>query len=191
MPLARWTGGGPRERAVDKCEESGEKSRKRAGVLHPNGFADRLADVSLDDLAASGIRGIIVDLDNTLIGYGLEEVADHDTAWIEEARKRGFALALVSNNFTDRVRRASEKLGVPAVPNALKPLPRGFSTALRIIGTPKDATIVIGDQLFTDVLGAKLVGLRVILTRPIVAHDWYGTRVLRFFERLVLGSRRA
>jgi HAD superfamily phosphatase (TIGR01668 family) len=147
--------------------------------------------VSLDELAASGVRGIIVDLDNTLLGYGLSDIAAHDAAWIESARERGFALALVSNNFTERVRRVSEQVGVPAVPNALKPLPRGFSIALRMIGTPKSATIVIGDQLFTDVLGAKLVGLRVILTQPIVAHDWYGTRVLRFFERLVLGSRRA
>jgi len=176
---------------VDKTEESGENSGKRPGVLRPDGFADSLAAVSLDELAAAGVRGIIVDLDNTLLGYGLDDIAASDAAWISSARSRGFALALVSNNFTDRVRRVSEQLGVPAVPNALKPLPRGFSIALRMLGTPKSATIVIGDQLFTDVLGAKLAGLRVILTRPIVAHDWHGTRVLRLLERLVLGSRKA
>jgi HAD superfamily phosphatase (TIGR01668 family) len=176
---------------VDKCEESGENSGKTAGVLRPDGFADSLSAVSLDELAAMGIRGIIVDLDNTLLGYGMDDIAPQDVAWIEAARSRGFALALVSNNFTERVRRVSERVGVPAVPNALKPLRRGFSRALTMLGTPKAATIVIGDQLFTDVLGAKLVGLRVILTRPIVAHDWHGTRVLRFLERLVLGSRKA
>jgi hypothetical protein len=61
--------------------------------------------------------------------------------------------------------------------------------ALRVLGTPKAATVVVGDQLFTDVLGAKLCGLRSILTEPIVAHDWLGTRVLRFLERVLLGRK--
>jgi HAD superfamily phosphatase (TIGR01668 family) len=158
-------------------------------VLRPDQFADRLCLVSLDSLAAQGIRGIIVDLDNTLVGYGRHDIAADDAAWIAEAKRRGFAVALVSNNFTARVGRVSAELNVLAVPNALKPLPFGFLRALRLLGTRKSETIVVGDQLFTDVVGARLAGLRVILTRPIEPHDWAGTRILRFFERLVLGSR--
>ena len=75
------------------------------------------------------------------------------------------------------------KLGIPVVPNALKPLPFAFLRALRLLGTPRRATIVIGDQLFTDVLGAKLVGLRTLLTKPLVESDFPLTRVLRFLER--------
>jgi HAD superfamily phosphatase (TIGR01668 family) len=93
---------------------------------------------------------------------------------------------LVSNNFTGRVGRIGAELGVPSIPSALKPLPGAFSRALRVLGTPKDRTVVVGDQLFTDVLGAKLLGLHAILTEPLVARDWLGTRVLRFFERWVL-----
>ncbi len=158
-------------------------------MLRPDSFAERLSSVSLDELSASGIRGIIVDLDNTLVGYGQDHLADDDTAWIAAALGRGFRIVLVSNNFTARVLRIGELLGVPAIPSALKPLPTGFWRALSVLGTPRKATVVVGDQLFTDVLGAKLAGLHSILTHPIVGHDWLGTRVLRRLERLVLGKR--
>jgi uncharacterized protein len=153
-------------------------------VLRPDAYADRLSDVSLDALSAAGIAGIVVDLDNTLVGYGEEQLSVDDARWIAAALQRGFRICLVSNNFTGRVARVASELGVPAISSALKPLPRAFEQALRVLGTPKRRTVVVGDQLFTDVLGAKLVGIRCILTRPLVEHDWYGTRVLRFFERL-------
>lgn len=162
-----------------------------SGVIRPDGFADRLSSVSLDDLWSRGMRGIIVDLDNTLVGYGEEHMAAIDASWVAQARERGFAVCLLSNNFTDRVERIGRELGVPTVPSALKPLPRGFLAALKMLGTTKAATVVVGDQLFTDVLGAKLLGIHAILTEPLVAHDWHGTRVLRFFERVLLGRKRS
>jgi len=147
--------------------------------------------VSLADLAARGFTGIIVDLDNTLVGYGQDDLAAQDLAWLAAARTAGFRMCLVSNNFSERVARVSAAAGVPAISRALKPLPRGFAAALRVLGTPKARTVVVGDQLFTDVLGAKLLGLHCILTEPLVAKDWLGTRVLRFLERVVLGRRPA
>jgi HAD superfamily phosphatase (TIGR01668 family) len=164
-------------------------SEYQSGVFRPDGYAERLSGVSLDKLAADGIRGIIVDLDNTLVGYGQDDMAAVDSAWIASALERGFRVCLVSNNFPERVLRVARELGVPAIPNALKPLPGSFSRALRLLETPKDRTVVVGDQLFTDVLGAKFLGLHAILTEPIVARDWLGTRILRFFERLFLGTR--
>ncbi len=163
--------------------------RKSLRVIRPDLFADRLAGVSLDRLAADGVRALIVDLDNTLVGYGCNEIARENADWIAEAKRRGFAVVLVSNNFTERVNRVSAEVGVPAIAGALKPLPHGFWRALTILGASKAQTIVVGDQLFTDVVGARLAGLRVILTRPIESRDWIGTRVLRFFERMVLGAR--
>lgn len=177
--------------SVENGEESSEESRNAGAMLRPDGFAERLCLVSLDDLAARGFSGIIVDLDNTLVGYGRDHLTDEDAAWVAAARERGFALCLVSNNFNERVSRIGSGLGVPAVPNALKPLPRGFEAALRLLGTPRDRTVVVGDQLFTDMLGAKFLGLHCILTEPLVAKDWLGTRVLRMLERVLLGRRPA
>ncbi len=176
---------------MDGTEDSGESARNAGPVLRPDAYAHRLSGVSLDDLAARGFRGIIVDLDNTLVGYGQEHLSVEDAAWIATARARGFGICLVSNNFTDRVSRVGAELGVPAIPSALKPLPRAFSRALVVLGTTKVQTVVVGDQLFTDVLGAKLLGLHAILTEPLVAKDWLGTRVLRFLERVVLGRHAA
>lgn len=174
---------------MERFEDSGEWAGTLGSVFRPDAFARRLSAVSLDDLAKRGFRGIIVDLDNTLVGYGQEAVLADDAAWIAAASARGFRVCLVSNNFNDRVGRVAREVGVPAIHSALKPLPRGFWRALHVLGTRKEQTVVVGDQLFTDVLGAKMLGLHAILTEPLVAKDWLGTRVLRFFERLVLGAR--
>ena len=149
--------------------------------------ADTLPEVSLDLLTEAGIRGIVVDLDNTVCAYHQPELAPGVAEWVAAARDRGFALVLVSNNFSERVGAIGAKLGIPVVPNALKPLPFAFLRALKLLGTPRRATIVIGDQLFTDVLGAKLLGMRTILTKPLVEHDFPLTRVLRFLERTIAG----
>jgi HAD superfamily phosphatase (TIGR01668 family) len=149
--------------------------------------ADTLPDVSLDELAARGMRGIVVDLDNTVCAYRRPELAPGVADWVAAARDRGFALVLVSNNFTERVTAVGTLLGIPVVPNALKPLPFAFLRALALLGTPRRATVVIGDQLFTDVLGAKFLGLRTILTKPLVEKDYPLTRLLRFLERTIAG----
>lgn len=149
--------------------------------------ADTLPDVSLDMLASAGVRGVVVDLDNTVCAYRRPELAPGVAEWVREARRRGFSLVLVSNNFSERVASVGAQLEIPVVPNALKPLPFAFLRALRLLGTPRRATIVIGDQLFTDVLGAKLVGLRTLLTKPLVESDFPLTRVLRFLERTLAG----
>jgi HAD superfamily phosphatase (TIGR01668 family) len=153
-------------------------------MFRPDLQAHRIADVSLDALWDRGLRGIIVDLDNTVCAYRQSELAPGVREWILAAKARGFVLVMVSNNFSERVAAIGAQLDVRAVPNALKPLPNGFLRALRLLGTPRSQTVVIGDQLFTDVLGAKILGMHAVLTHPIVEHDFPLTRVLRFMERV-------
>ncbi len=160
-------------------------------MLGPNRFAPRLCDVSLADLAANGFRGIIVDLDNTLVGYGRAEVMKDHLDWVAQAHESGFRIVMLSNNFSDRVTQIARQLDVLSVPNALKPLPFGFARALQALKLPRHQVFVVGDQLFTDVLGAKLFGLYTILTEPIEPHDFAITRLFRFFERLALRGRSA
>jgi len=191
MPLflcvTRWYVGPLGGRAVNDFEDSGDSGRNGATVFRPDGFARHISAVSLEDLGTRGFCGIIVDLDNTLVGYGEEALAHEVGPWIADAQARGFRVCLVSNNFTGRVGRVCAELGIPGISSALKPLPRGFLAALRVLGTPRAQTVVVGDQLFTDVLGAKFLGLHAILTEPIGARDWLGTRVLRLLERMLLG----
>ncbi len=158
-------------------------------MLGPDRFAPRLCDVSLEELHAAGFRGLIVDLDNTMVAYRQSEIIDDHLAWVTQARELGFAMVMVSNNFSDRVTTVAEQLQIARIPNALKPLPFGFIRALRALKLPRKQVAVVGDQLFTDVLGAKLCGLYTILTEPIEAHDFPITRFFRFFERLMLPGR--
>jgi HAD superfamily phosphatase (TIGR01668 family) len=157
--------------------------QRELGMFGPDLETATLADVSLEELWSRGFRGIIIDLDNTVCGYHESTLAPGVRDWVMAAKARGFALVLVSNNFRERVAAVGAQLDVPSVPNALKPLPQGFLLALRRLGTRRAETVVIGDQLFTDVLGAKLLGLHAVLTQPIVAKDFPLTRVLRLMER--------
>jgi HAD superfamily phosphatase (TIGR01668 family) len=157
----------------------------RVDRLRPDAAAPTLAQVDRAALWSRGVRGIVLDLDNTCCAYHQPELAPGVAEWVRAARAEGFAMVLLSYNFAELVAAVAAQLDVPAVPNALKPLPFGFLRAVRMLGTPRRATVVIGDQLFTDVLGAKLLGYHTVLTEPLVPVDFPLTRVLRLLERLV------
>ena len=175
---------------VRRSEDSGDRVAHVAPMFAPDLTAETIDCISLEALWADGVRGIIIDLDNTVVGYHESVLAQAVKDWIAAARDRGFRLVMLSNNFSERVAGVGAQLGLPTVPNALKPLPAGFARALRVLGTAKSQTIVVGDQILTDVLGAKLFGLRAILTEPLVAHDHGTTKILRFIERVVFKRTR-
>ena len=159
-------------------------------MLGPDRFSPRLADVSHEELERAGIRGIIVDLDNTLMGFRETHLGEEHLRWVERAHDRGFRMVMLSNNFTERVTGIAAQLRIPCIPNALKPLPFGFLRAKRMLGLPRRQIAVVGDQLFTDVLGGKVCGHFTILTEPIESKDFPITRVFRVLERWLLrGSR--
>jgi uncharacterized protein len=158
-------------------------------MLGPDRFAVCLSDVSLEELEARGIRGLIVDLDNTLTGFGQTELAAEHLLWVERAHERGLRMVMVSNNFHDRATAIARQLQIGCVSSALKPLPFGVLRAVRMLGVPRKRVALVGDQLFTDVLAGKLCGLYTILTEPIESKDFPLTRVFRFFERLLLPQR--
>jgi len=160
-------------------------------MIGPDRFAARLCDVSLAGLWDQGVRGLILDLDNTMVAYRQSEIVQDHVAWVEDAHARGFKMVMLSNNFSERVRTVAAQLRIECIPNALKPLPIGFLRAKKHLGLARRQIAVVGDQLFTDVLGAKTLGLYTILTEPIEPHDFALTRVFRFFERLLLARRDA
>ena len=159
-------------------------------MLGPDRFAPRLADVLHEELEAAGIRGLIVDLDNTLMGFHETELGQEHLEWVERAHDRGFKMVMLSNNFSTRVRSIADQLRIACIPNALKPLPFGFLRAKRMLGLPRRQIAVVGDQLFTDVLGGKFCGHYTILTEPIEAKDFPITMMFRYIERLMLPERR-
>ncbi|MBV8164164.1 MAG: YqeG family HAD IIIA-type phosphatase [Candidatus Eremiobacteraeota bacterium] len=157
------------------------------GLIRPLRRVPSVLDISLEELWREGYRAIIIDLDNTLVGYRLREPAAEVVAWVRAAQARGFSLAIVSNNVRAWVRSIATFLGIVTyVSNALKPLPFGLFRAVRHLRVSRKEAIVVGDQVFTDVLGARLLGLAVILTEPIL-REHAGMGLVRWAERRMLG----
>lgn len=154
--------------------------------FRPTRYAARITEIDLRELRARGIRGVIMDLDNTIVGFRALEPLAEDAEWVRRAKEVDVRVAVLTNNGTPWASQIAKDLGVPCIPRARKPLPHGFRRALKVLEVEAREAVVVGDQLFTDVLGAKLAGLDVILVDPLVRFDPWSTRPLRWLERLLL-----
>jgi uncharacterized protein len=161
-----------------------------SGWFSPTSYVPGISQIAFDDLRADGVRGLIVDLDNTLVGYRASEPEERDALWVAQALESGFSVVMLTNNSTPWANDMARRLNVPIVANARKPLPAGFRRALALLDMPAAEVTVIGDQIFTDVLGSKLLGLRVILVGPLVRRDPWNTLPLRLLERFLVLMRR-
>jgi len=155
----------------------------------PDAYVTSVSDVEPRELYDRGFRGAIVDLDNTIVEWHADDgPSEQVTEWFVGLKTAGFEVCLVSNNFSDRVIAFAGALDIPSVPNAGKPRGRGFRQALRLMGTAPEQTIMVGDQLFTDVLGANRLGIYSILVIPMTRKEFVGTRLVRYVERWVLNQ---
>lgn len=158
-------------------------------LLSPDLYYSSLAAVELDRLSAEGIRALLVDLDNTLLPRDTGELPPEALEFADHVRRSGMTACLVSNNWHARVSRAAARLGFDLVPRALKPLPFAFLKGLGRLGADRRSAAVIGDQLFTDVLGGNLLGMRTVLVPPLSCSDLPHTLLLRRLEAVVLSGR--
>jgi hypothetical protein len=154
--------------------------------VRPKLYSPAINRIDPRELRVRGVRGAIVDLDNTLVGFRALEPLEEDARWVRRAADAGVQVVVLTNNGTPWASEVAKNLGVPCIPRARKPLPGGFRRALKVLELEPHEVVVIGDQLFTDVLGAKLAGLDVILVDPLVRHDPWNTRPLRWIERIVM-----
>jgi len=152
--------------------------------------ADTVYDVDIPTLVAHGIRGIILDLDNTIVPWGAREAPQALVEWIRRTRAAGVRLCIVSNNGGRRVTALARSLDVPVLTGAMKPRRGALRRALGVMGTTADTTALVGDQVFTDVLGGNRLGLYTILVQPQSAREFVLTRLVRVVERAVLRGLR-
>lgn len=155
-------------------------------LLTPDVYVDSVFQIHLDKLKEKGIKGLIIDIDNTLVGWDTKSASEKTKTWLLNLKKEGFEVCLVSNNTEDRVVVFNEELKLPAIHRATKPRTQPFKRAMEKIGTNKKNTAVIGDQIFTDVLGGNRAGLYTILVVPIVSKEFWWTNLVRKVERRVL-----
>lgn len=114
----------------------------------------------------ANIKGLILDLDNTLTLHGIDKAEDGVQEWIDKTKDKGIKLILVSNNSYERVLPTANRLGLDFISKGAKPLSKGFKQALKKINLNKSEVAIVGDQIFTDVLGGKLSGMQTILVEP-------------------------
>jgi HAD superfamily phosphatase (TIGR01668 family) len=160
------------------------------GFLQPDDYLSSVLAIDAGDLETQGVRALLLDIDNTLVPRDTHELSAAVRAWVE-VQKQHFAVCLLSNNWHKTVFAYAEQLGLPLVYKAMKPFPFSFRKALRLLGVgdlPRKQICVIGDQLLTDVLGARLISARAILVKPQAETDLVHTLILRSFERRLLGN---
>lgn len=125
-------------------------------------------DIDPAALARRGIRLLLTDLDNTLVPYGVPEPDEKVRAWTAELAEQGVTLFVLSNNrHPDRPSRFSQALGVPFIGHAGKPKPGSFYKAMEQMGCTVEQTAIVGDQIFTDILGGRNAGVFTMLVEPI------------------------
>lgn len=152
----------------------------------PNEHVKSIFEIKPSDLQDKGIKGVITDLDNTLVAWDVKNASPEVVEWFRLMKDYGIKVTIISNNKEERVKMFSEPLGTPFVFSARKPLTRAFKTAAQQMELKKEEIVVIGDQLLTDVLGGNSAGFYTILVVPIVQTDEKITQFNRRIERKIM-----
>lgn len=154
-------------------------------LRYPTRMLHRITDVSPELLAQMKVRAVLLDVDDTLSAHGSQIPYPGSVEWAQELVDRGFQLIILSNNTKDRVAPFAGQYGLPFLTMAAKPLPVGYLRAARRLGVKPRECVIVGDQVFTDVLGANLCGMQSILLDPITLQDSFSFRVRRKWEKPV------
>ena len=141
---------------------------------------------SAEFLLEIGVKGIILDIDNTLEPYENSDPGEHVVSWLESLKRCGIKAAIVSNNGRERVERFNKNLSLPAYYKAKKPFKRNLLRAMQDMNTDTSSTVLMGDQVFTDVWAAHNAGIRAILVPPINDKRDIFTKFKRLLEKPIL-----
>lgn len=154
-------------------------------ILYPDLYVNNVKEIEYEMLNKNNIKGLILDVDNTLLDYyknmpeGIEE-------WCKKMKEKGIKFCIASNsNNKNKVNSVSEKLGIPYVFFAKKPLKGGLNKAAKLMKLKNEEVAVVGDQIFTDVLGANRCKMFSILVDPINEKDMLVTIIKRPIENLI------
>lgn len=154
-------------------------------MFFPDEIQASTYDIDFENLYEQGIRGVLFDIDNTLVEHGAD-ATDRAVALFQRLDEIGIKSCLISNNKEERVLRFNKQIGTKYIYDAHKPSGRNYRKAMELMETDLSNTIFVGDQLFTDVYGAKRIGMRNILVRPIDPKEEIQIVLKRYLEKIVL-----
>lgn len=153
--------------------------------FYPKKYVRSIYSINLKKYYKMGYRGILFDIDNTLVPHGAA-ATEKSINFFEKLRKIGFSFCLISNNKEERVKPFADAVGAPYICDAHKPSTKSYIDAMNIMGTDMEETIFVGDQLFTDVFGGNRANMYTILVRKINEKEEIQIVLKRYLEKIVL-----
>lgn len=153
--------------------------------LYPGEYIDSTYEINFDKLYRDGYRGVIFDIDNTLVTHG-SPADERAIALFKHLKDLGFACIVLSNNKEPRVKSFAQQVDIMYIHKAGKPKPSAYEAAIDKLAVTKEKVIFIGDQIFTDIVGANLCGVRSILVKPIDSHEEIQIVLKRYLEKPIL-----
>lgn len=154
-------------------------------LFKPSFWLKSVLAIDEEFLRKNRVRALILDMDNTLSMHGDLVAESGVPEWLDKMRKLGVRMCVVSNNTTKRVAPLAAKLGLPFTANGAKPLTFGVNKAIKKMRVKKRETLVVGDQIFTDVIAGNLAGIRTALVEPFHLEKTWTFRLKRKAESLV------
>jgi len=154
-------------------------------IFYPKGYFNKVSEISLEYLKQNNIKGLILDVDNTLIDY-YRNISEETINWANNLKQNGIKICILSNsNKHEKVKEVAEKLDLEYTYFGMKPLKKGFKKARKMLGLENSEIAAIGDQIFTDVIGANRMKMFSILVEPIEEKDIFVTLIKRPIENYI------
>ena len=155
-------------------------------LLYPKVYLNNVREITMDLLEKNHIKGLILDVDNTLIDY-YQNLPEETFSWCQDLKEKGIKMCILSNsNKKEKVKMVADKLNLPYRNFACKPFKSGFQKAMQVLKLKNTEIAVVGDQIFTDVLGANRMNMFSILVRPIEQKDIWITILKRPLENRII-----
>lgn len=156
-------------------------------IFYPDKYYKSAYVIDYEKEYSQGIRGVLFDIDNTLVEHGQDATKESDQL-IERLKSIGMQVCFISNNKQERVDRMNKNVKVYSISDAHKPSKKNYLKAMEIMGTDLKSTLFVGDQIFTDVYGAKRTGIKAYLVGQIAEHEEIQIVFKRKLEKIVLKS---
>jgi len=154
--------------------------------IRPDFYYNSVLEIPYEELFATGIRGLIFDIDNTLTAFDAKLPPQEVSDLIEYLLQMGFKICLLTNNTTKRLNGFNSELKLPGIANAVKPMKRGIIKAMKLIDTDAASSVMIGDQLLSDVWAGRNAGVKTIMVKPTTERDFFFVKFKRLIERIML-----
>lgn len=157
--------------------------------FYPKEYLDSTYQIDFEKLYRQGYRGILFDIDNTLVPHGLP-ADERAMALFRRLKTIGYKVTMLSNNKEPRVKLFCDAVGTPYIYKAGKPNPAKYRQAMKNMGTDEKNTLFVGDQIFTDIWGANKAGIYSVLVKPIHPKEEIQIVLKRYLEKIVLAGYR-